>query len=191
VIIRAGEDGDVEVAALLHADAIHEGFLPLLGTTFLIRLYRRIVRSAGSFLLVAEEDGLVVGQAAATEDVRSLYKEFLVRDGVVGALVAAPQLSRHWRSALETFRYASRENGLPKAELLAVAVAPHARGRGIGRALVTAANDELKRRGVDNARVVVGSSNAAALRMYTASGYTPRVQLEVHKDRPSEVLTWS
>lgn len=199
MIIRPGGEGDVRAAALLHAHAIDEGFLPKLGTPFLIRLYRRIVRWPGSFLLVADESGDVIGQTAATEDVTRLYREFLVRDGLAAGISAAPGLVRHWRSVLETLRYGAASHSaapggageLPHAELLAAAVARDFRGRGIGRDLVNAANAELARRGVSNARVVVASTNAAALRMYSSSGYRPRTQVQVHGDRASEVLTWS
>lgn len=191
MIIRTGLEEDAPVAARLHAEQIGEGFLSSLGPRFLSLLYRRVVRGTGSFLLVAEEDGTVVGHAAATEDVGGLYREFLLHDGLVAAVVAAPKLARRWRSALETLRYPSGHGQLPSAELLAVAVAPECRGRGIGRDLVRAVNEELVRRGVADARVVVGASNSPALALYRSAGFRPAATIQVHADARSEVLTWS
>ena len=191
MIVRLGLEDDAPVAARLHAEQISEGFLSGLGPRFLSLLYRRVARWTGSFLLVAEEDGLVVGHAAATEDVRGLYREFLLRDGLVAGVVAAPQLARRWRSALETLRYPSGHGQLPSAELLAVAVAPECRGRGVGRDLVTAVNEELVRRGVADARVVVAAANSPALALYRSTGFRPAATIQVHADTRSEVLTWS
>jgi ribosomal protein S18 acetylase RimI-like enzyme len=191
LIIRAGVDADAEQAARLHAEQIAEGFLSSLGPRFLRLLYRRVARWPRSFLVVADEGGTVVGHAAATEDVRGLYRQFLLHDGVLAAAVAAPRLARRWRSVLETLRYPSSQAQLPSAELLAVAVASQLRGRGIGRALVNAANDELARRGVSDARVVVAAANAPALALYRSSGFRPASSIEVHADTRSQVLTWS
>ena len=191
MIVRPGTDADADAAARLHATGIQEGFLSSLGPRFLTLLYRRMVRDGRSFLLVAEEDGVVVGYAGATENLSHLYRQFLRHEGVVAALVAAPRLFRAWRPALETLRYPSGGQDLPDAELLAIAVSPECRGRGVGRALVTAVNEELTRRGVTNARVVVAATNAAALQLYKASGFRPSTSIEVHARTTSEVLTWS
>jgi ribosomal protein S18 acetylase RimI-like enzyme len=195
--VRHGTRADAGAAARLHAAQITEGFLASLGPRFLTLLYRRIVAWPRSFLLVAEEDGAVVGHAAATEDVGGLYRQFLLRDGLVAGAVAGPNLVRHWRATLETLRYPSggaAEGGqaeLPRAELLAVAVDSAWQGHGIGKTLVLGVNDELARRGVENARVVVASSNAPALGLYRASGYRPSTTIRVHAGTASEVLTWS
>ena len=191
MIVRPGTKRDAVAAARLHAEAIADGFLSSLGPTFLTLLYRRIASWPRSFLFVAEEDGVVVGQAAATEDVGALYRQFLVRDGALAGAVAAPRLLRRWRSVVETLRYPSGTERLPRAELLAVAVDDGHRGRGIGRALVLAANDELARRGVADARVVVASSNGAALALYRSSGFRQSATIRLHAGTASEVLTWS
>jgi ribosomal protein S18 acetylase RimI-like enzyme len=191
VTVRIAGPADAAAAARLHAEAIEEGFLSRLGPRFLTLLYRRIVRDRRSFVFVAEQDGVVVGQAAATEDVGRLYRQFLLRDGLLAGAVAAPRLLREWRSVRETLRYPSEGAALPKAELLAVAVSGTSRGRGVGRSLVAAANEELVRRGVPDARVVVAASNGAAIGLYRSSGFRPAASIEVHAHTTSQVLTWS
>lgn len=189
-MIRPGVKADAAAAARLHAGEISEGFLSSLGPRFLTLLYRRIVVWPRSFLVVAEDDGVVVGHAAATEDVGGLYRQFLLRDGVIAGVLAAPNLLGQWRAVLETARYPSSHDDLPAAELLAVAVDAGSRGRGVGRALVLAANEELGRRGVADARVVVAASNAPALGLYRSSGFRPATTIEIHSDTRSQVLTW-
>jgi ribosomal protein S18 acetylase RimI-like enzyme len=190
--VRAGTEADAVLAAALHASEIREGFLPSLGRPFLERLYRRIVKSPGSFLLVAADDSTVVGFVAGSENVRALYRSFLLHDGAGAAIVALPRILRSWRRVVETLRYGAGgdPSTLPAAELLAIAVAPEARGRGVGRELVAALTTEFRRRGVDAVRVVVGADNAAAIALYEHCGFARAVRIEVHRGTPSQVLTW-
>jgi ribosomal protein S18 acetylase RimI-like enzyme len=113
-----------------------------------------------------------------------------VHDGVAAGLRALPRIVRSSRRVYETLRYPSGGTDLPEAELLAIAVAPDVRGRGIGSALVEAFTAELRRRGVEGARVVVAAGNERAVRVYEACGFKPATRIEVHKGTPSQVLTW-
>jgi ribosomal protein S18 acetylase RimI-like enzyme len=201
--VRAGTHADAAIAAALHSSEISEGFLPSLGPRFLARLYRRVVRSSGSFLLVALDDGKAVGFVAGTEDVRELYRTFLLRDGVIATLAALPRVTSSWRRVVETLHYGASAGkrgkrgehegvqALPPAELLAIAVAPEARGRGAGSLLVEALTAEFARRGIRAIRVVVGAGNESAIRLYERCGFTTAAGMEVHKGTPSQVLTWS
>ena len=188
--VRVGTEADVDFAATMHASEISEGFLPSLGHPFLARLYRRVVRSPRSFLLVADDDGRVVGFVAGSENVGALYRSFLLHDGVPAALRALPRIARSARRVFETLRYPAGDTDLPAAELLAIAVEPDARSRGIGHALVEAFTAELRRRNVDGARVVVAADNERAVRVYEACGFRPATRVEVHAGTSSQVLTW-
>jgi ribosomal protein S18 acetylase RimI-like enzyme len=189
---RPATAADVAQVAALHMQCIRHGFLVTLGPRFLRRLYRRVVRSAGSFLLVADGPAGVSGFVAVTEDTRRLYREFLVRDGLGAALVGAPSLIRAPARAWETLRYGTGTHGgdLPTAEILAVGVAPGARSEGVGGALVYAALDELRDRGIDAARVVTSARNESGLRMYQRAGFRPQRRTELHPGFPQEVLVW-
>jgi len=188
---RHARGDDVHAVAALHAAGIPDGFLVSLGPRFLGRLYARIVRSPTSFLLVTDGDRGISGFIAVAEDTGLLYREFLRRDGVVAAAVAAPRVLRAPRRIWETLRYGSvAEEDLPAAEILAMAVASHARGRGTGAALVRAGVGELTRRGVLAARVVTASDNPAALRMYERAGFDRVRRTEVHRGVSQEVLVW-
>ena len=189
--IRLGTQADARAAARLHATEINEGFLPTLGAAFLTRLYRRIVRDPDSFLLVAEDGGHIEGFIAGTDDVGALYKSFALRDGVVAGIAAAPRIVRSWRRVWETLRYPSADGDLPPAELLAVAVDPSARGRGLGQQLVAALQDEFRRRAVTAARVTVAARNEGAIALYERCGFRRAARIEVHEGTPSEVLVWS
>ena len=189
--VRLAGTADTAESARLHAAGIQDGFLPRLGPLVLARLHRRMSRDGGSFVLVAGESGQVIGFVAGTVSVGALYRSFLLRDGPVAAVLAAPRVPRVWRPALETLRYPSRSDPeWPAAELLAIAVSDDVRHRGVGRALTLALQDELRRRGVDRAKVVVGSGNQAAIGLYRSCGFQPAGSVEVHAGHRSEVLVW-
>ena len=59
-----------------------------------------------------------------------------------------------------------------EAELLTLAVAPEARRNGLGRSLLDGFHAEAARRGATTTLLEVAASNAPALALYTASGYS-------------------
>lgn len=189
--MRPATDRDLPAIAALHATRIAEGFLSSLGPRFLTRLYRRVLRSPGCFVLVADESGTVQGFAAAVDDLSRLYRRFIIRDGIVAGVAAAPRLATALPRVRETLRYPAATAELPSAEILAVAVAPNAGGRGVGRSLVAAATAEFARQGVSSAKVVTTADNASALAMYRACGFVTVTPVEVHAGRTSEVLVWT
>lgn len=186
--VRAGTTEDAADAARLHAGQITEGFLPTLGAAFLQRLYRRIAVDRGSFLLTALDGDDTVGFIAGSMDVKSLYRTFLLRDGAMAMFAALPKVIRSWRRVLETLGHGyAAPNG---AELLAVAVEPSVRGRGVGESLVAGFLDEVRRRGGDEAYVVVGALNQGAVSLYRRTGFELDQELELHPGTKSLVLCW-
>jgi ribosomal-protein-alanine N-acetyltransferase len=60
-----------------------------------------------------------------------------------------------------------------EAEILTLAVAPAARGRGLGRALLQAAIAHAAAMGVESMFLEVGTDNPAALALYAGMGFAP------------------
>jgi ribosomal protein S18 acetylase RimI-like enzyme len=200
VTVLTAQPRDTGRVAELHAERISEGFLATLGPTFLRLLYRRAVRSPDAFVLVATGCALpgsaqpgdkpVVGFIAGAHDLKRFYRSFLARDGVVAAAAAAPRLLRSFARVVETLRYPASTDELPTAEILAVAVDGRCTGQGIGHRLVHAATNEFDARGAPAVKVVAGSRNQPALRLYEGCGFARRRTIAVHGDAPSEVLVW-
>ncbi len=175
----------------MHATRIRDGFLVQLGQPFLRRLYSRAVRSRRALVVVAAEDETVAGFVAATTDTGAFYREFLVRDGFAAGLAALPRIVRSLRSVLETLRYGVQdEKGLPKAEILAVAVQERTLARGIGTTLVESTLNELATLGIDSVRVVTAVENERAIRMYERAGFRRHGTTYVHRDILQAVLVW-
>jgi ribosomal protein S18 acetylase RimI-like enzyme len=191
VKISVGVRADAKRFAELHVARITEGFLPVLGTDFLGRLYRRVVASDDAFAFVAHSEGPAVGFCAVALDVGALYKRFMTHDGLLAGALAAPQIVRNARRVFETLRYTTHDGGeLPKPEILSVAVDASVAGRGVGRALVERSQAEMVRRGVPAAKVVAGSDNAAALGLYRACGFEEAARIQVHAGIQSSILVW-
>ena len=191
VIIRPGTVEDAETAASLHTVEIREGFLSSLGPRFLAYLYRRLALSPDSFLLIAETDGRPVGFLAGTENVATLYRRFLVHDGVAAALTSAPRLIRAIPRVLETLRHGSHPgDASTQAELLSIAVDGSARRSGAGRLLVSAFLVEMRRRDVPAADVVVAKDNLGAIRLYQSQGFKTAVEFENHPGTVSLLMRW-
>jgi ribosomal protein S18 acetylase RimI-like enzyme len=200
--VRTGGPPDAASAAGLHARLISDGFLSSLGPRFLRRLYGRIARADGSFLLIAEARGTTVGFIAGSVATSRLYRSFLLHDGVAAFLSAPLRLLTALPRVLETLRHgrdhsassatASASDGESgNGELLAVAVDPEWRGRHLGRQLVEAFLRELEDRGVRSAEVVVGADNERAIALYRRSGFTPARAFEMHRGTRSVVMDTS
>lgn len=188
--VRDATLNDAGAAARLHAESITGGFLSSLGLPFLSLLYRRIVRSPGAFLLVAETSGSVVGMAAGALDVGRLYREFARHEGLRAGVVALPGLVRAAPRVWETWRYGRSDGTGPAAELLSVAVAESSRGRGIGRLLVAAAQERFDALTAGPVRVVTAGDNRGAIELYQRCGFRPVATTEVHRGEVSQVLAW-
>lgn len=190
-ITRAATVGDAQAVARLHQALIDTGFLSSLGTGFLRVLYRALITSERGIVIVAETAGTVVGFVAGTDRTRAFYKEFARSNLISAAWRLLPSLLRPgtWKRAWETLRYGG-EGGTVASELLSMAVAPAAQGRGLGSRLV----EELQRRagetGVREMKVVVGKDNTAAIALYERCGFSDTRSIEVHTGVPSLEMVW-
>ncbi len=164
--------------------------MTILGPRFLRRLYRRVVRAPGSFLLVVEDGATTVGFLAGSTDVAGLYRAFAWRDGVAAAFACGGRLLRSWGRVMETLRHGTGSSG-EGAELLAVAVDPAARGRGAGTLLVDGFLTEIGREGQDAAHVVVAAANETAVALYRRAGFHTAERFELHPGTESLLMQWT
>ena len=180
-------------AAELHRSTIRTGFLTSLGPMFLRQLYAAVSSCPSGFGFVCrrDDDGAILGFVACADDTARVYRQALLRRGVLMAIpllrfAARPSVIRR---AYQTLRYpADVGHHLPRAEVLSVAVAETARGAGIGRALVKSALDEFARRGIRQVRVAVWDRNESAIRLYRACGFA-LAATRIHHKRNMNIYT--
>lgn len=187
--IRHATPADAAIVARLHADSIDTGFLRTLGVGFLRHLYESMLRYQGATVLVATDPYGPVAFVAGVEDVGAFYGHFARTKGPIAGISATPRLIRPsaWRKIWETARYDGdhQETG---AELLSMAVAATYRRRGLGAKLASRLLDELAAAGIDRVKVVVGSENFGARRLYESTGFVAKDTIEVHRGEQSIVL---
>jgi [ribosomal protein S18]-alanine N-acetyltransferase len=109
---------------------------------------------------------LALERSAFTSDRLSprQYRQHL--DSPTALVLAAADRSGLLGKAVVFFR-----NSSDIARLYSIAVAPSARGRGIGDALLTRAERAARRRGATRLRLEVRQDNASAMRLYERRGY--------------------
>ena len=179
-------------AAEMHRTSIRAGFISSLGGMFLRQIYAAIPSCPAGFGYVWEaEDGGVLGFIACADSIGRLYRQALLRRGVLMALplirfILRPSvIKRIW----QTLRYpADIGRDLPPAEILSVAVSPEAQGRGIGKALVQAALAEFARRGIERVKVGVGADMDRANSFYRRCGFELSLTRE-HHGLPMNIYT--
>jgi ribosomal protein S18 acetylase RimI-like enzyme len=152
-----------------------------------------MIKDTGVVTLVAEDRSEVVGFAAAAYYVGEFYRRFARRDGFAAGLAAATHLVRPsvLRRAIETARHPASEDGLPRAELLSIAVDGSRRSSGVGTALADAVRDDLARMGVRECKVIVGADNLDGNRFYERLGCVLQGGTTVHRGVPSNVWVMS
>ena len=189
--IRSAIPEDAPVIARLHAESITEGFLPRLGRRFMTVLYRALIAWEGAVVLVAADTAGPVAFGAGVTDVKAFYRHFLRRHWLRAAFASLPRVlvPTNLRRAFESMRYADDRLDVP-AELLAMAVASTARRRGLAARLGDDLLEQLQGRGADRVKVVVGSSNSAALAAYRRLGFSPAGETEIHAGTSSTVMVW-
>ena len=189
--IRRGTPSDVAAVAALHAESISIGFLVVLGDRFLAGstgaspaadrrscscTSTREQESTGSSPSPRTPAGCTASSCCAT--------------------ACTPACARRRRYCAIRGRSSRRSATASRSHANARGGDPGDRGRrqlsrrGIGRALVATAMDELRRRGVEHAHVVTAASNEAAQRAYFACGFQRHSTVEVHRGVAQEVLVW-
>jgi GNAT superfamily N-acetyltransferase len=177
--------------AKLHSTGITEGFLSSLGTRFLSVLYRGIARSNYSGVMVAIEQDKVIGFISYTKDIKICYRELLRSEWPALAVSLLPNIAKPsvYRRILETLRYPKRQvqriGASPdtSAELLSMAVGSDARGKGVGKLLVNALDQEMSRLGVVGYQVVTHGIDERSNAFYVSCGFV-RISEFVNHGKP-------
>jgi ribosomal protein S18 acetylase RimI-like enzyme len=176
--------------AALHVQCISTGFISSMGIDFVTYLYEAIVQSNSSFGVVAVRNEKVLGFAAFTTNINTLYKSIVWRKGLKFALILAGQICslKRVKKIFETLFYPTRIKNmdLPSAELLSIAVAPEEQRKGLAGQLIEKGFRHYRKIGVDKVKVLIGADNEAGNKLYLKSGFEPAGQI-INHGLPSNV----
>lgn len=176
--------------AALHIQCISTGFISSMGIDFVTSLYEAIVRSKSSFGVVAVRNEKVLGFAAFTTNINTLYKSIVWKKGLKFALLLASHMCSPTRlkRMFETLFYPARikNKDLPSAELLSIAVAGEEQRKGLAGELIERGFRHCRKTGVDKVKVLIGADNKAGNKLYLKSGFEPAGQI-INHGLPSNV----
>jgi ribosomal protein S18 acetylase RimI-like enzyme len=176
--------------ATLHIQCISTGFISSMGIDFVTYLYEAIVQSNSSFGVIAVRNEKVLGFAAFTTNINTLYKSVIWRKGLRFALLLAGHMwsLKRVKRMFETLFYPTRikNKDLPSAELLSIAVAPEEQRKGLAGQLIEMGFRHYRKTGMDKVKVLIGADNKAGNKLYLKSGFEPAGQI-INHGLPSNV----
>jgi len=161
--------------AALHIQCISTGFISSMGIDFVTILYEAIAQSKSSFGIVALRNGKVLGFAAFTTNINTLYKSIIRRKGLKFALLLAGRMCslKRIKSMFETLFYPARTKkmNLPSAELLSIAVVDEEQGKGLAGKLIESGFGHYRENGVEKIKILIGADNTAGNNFYLKHGF--------------------
>ena len=172
-MIRIVRRADSSAFAKIHIAALGGDFLPSLGFSFLKTFYNGVINTFGVYGFVYEEDGKVHGFVVGTRNSSKFFRRAIRANFIrfsfllFVALIKKPTIIKN---IFETFLYPKKDVGA-KAELVVIAVDNKYRGKGIGKRLVLALEEEFKNRKITSYKLTVHASKEA-VGFYEHLGYS-------------------
>jgi ribosomal protein S18 acetylase RimI-like enzyme len=162
----------------IHLEAFKGFFLESLGKKFLRQLYRAFLIEPSGLCLVAIERDHVVGFVVGTTQPEGFFRRLLRSRWHAFLLAGAAGLALHPIRVGKKFSSALRYQGerpadVPNASLLSsIGMAPSARGKGIGRILISTFCEKAQEAGVSTVFLTTDrDENNAVNQFYLSNGF--------------------
>ncbi len=187
--IRLATQEDVVSIVDIHKSAFEGFFLTSLGTNFLRFYYKSFVKSEESIVLCAIEDGVVLGFSAATKQCKG-FNSRLIKNNLFSFFILAVNLLFTQPSSLirlaKNLTKKSEEvfDNEDYAELYSIGMRAESQGKGIGKKLLKATEDNLKNLGVSKVSLTTDYyNNESAVAFYHTMGYSTLYEFVAYPDR--------
>jgi len=195
ILVRNANFSDCRGVAKIHKECLAKSFLATLGEKFLILLYKTLVEYKKGILLVAEDDGKIIGFVSATTNTSGFYRYFLKKNFIKASFLLLPKAIslNTLKKIFETLKYSKKNEInilLPKAELLSIAVKEDYQRKGVAQHLFKALVNEFHKKGIKEFRIVVGSKLFKAKKFYQKMGCVKLGEFELHKGEKSEIYVF-
>ena len=179
-VIRLASVGEIGAIAAVHRAAFRSFFLTQLGPAFLRGYYATVLECTGGILLVAVQEGSVVGFVAGFVDPPKFYTLLRKKRMYLG-LAALPWLITHPANlarAVWNYRLTQEESRetdpavAQVAELSSIAVGPDSQGTGTGQQLLVEFVEAARRLGAAKIMLTTDAvGNDATNRFYGRAGF--------------------
>lgn len=186
--VQSDENNSINDIVTIHLNTFTGFFLTFMGRGFLNQMYRSYCDHNDSGLLVAEEDGKIVGFLAYSSDFSGLYKHmiktrlFPFAFYSLGAFFRRPSAFMHIIRAFLKPSEANREERY--VELSSIGVDPQIKSRGVGSMLI----DKLKQMVNFNKFAYItletdAVNNDGAIHFYEKNGFIQEKMFETEEGR--------
>ena len=175
--IRRAESADVPAAAAVMLHAFHGYENARLGTGYARAFLASFLSAETRSLLIAEDRTGILGFASAEDSELRAQRYRELRLAAASAFLSRPWLALDadvFRMARRRISMDGREPLPPSWFLSLIGVHPDAQGRGVGRSLLHAFQEEGRNRGYDRATLFVRADNFGALALYESGGWQQR-----------------
>jgi len=178
IVLREAKLIDLDRIVSIHFEAFEGRFLTLLGRRFVSELYKNLINDTQSICLVAKNSTYIVGFVAGNLYPASYYKRLLYKNWHTLSWYAIPALfrrpfivGRKLFTAL-IYRGESPKDYSNSALLGSIAVKAHAYRMGIGRMLMAAFCDTVKKAGMTSVYLITDNDgNISANHFYKQFGF--------------------
>jgi ribosomal protein S18 acetylase RimI-like enzyme len=184
MIVRPATQPDIPYVVKTHEASFRGFFMTLLGKPFLAEYYKLVLRFEHGLLLVAEEEGQVIGFVSGFLHPERFYQMMKANKLRFGQHLFLATLTRPalWVKILQRFLSVSRTARRPAqeldvpigvlSELSSIAVHPEMAAKGVGKQLVLAFLEESWRRGAECVYLTTDADgNEAVNRFYQRLGF--------------------
>ena len=164
---------DAPKVAQLHHAAMGNSTWARLGTKFLRALYTALIDDERFLGFVYEEDGLIRGFIAGSQDTDTMLSSTFKRMWPALTLAAFPKILNPaiWGNLIQTQRYSATSGGGKMAESLFCSFEPNLRGKRISGHINKVLFDELLSRGHTHVKVTTEIDNEGANRQLISWGF--------------------
>lgn len=190
ITIEKANYHDVNSIVTVHLDAFKNFFLSSLGERFLRLYYRSFIDSKKGIVLCAKEDNKVVGFSACSYECQgfntSLVKANLLKymaEAAVLLFTKPVALIRLAKNMSKESPEAQKFEGGECAELYSIAVSPSCQGKGIGKALLSAIEDDVRKHSNQVSLTTDYYNNEKTIGFYHTLGYEDLYEFTSYPNR--------
>lgn len=177
IIVSRAKNKDLPEIVEIHKAAFTDFFLTELGDSFLQLYYNSVLNCRNGILLSCFNDNVLIGFCAATKESvgfnASLVRKEPWRFGLIGLRLLFTRPVAIWR-LLMNFTKSDKDHTDKGdyAELLSIGVLPTSQGLGIGKALLSYLEQELKNNSTERLSLTTDYyHNEKAIRFYFNLGF--------------------
>lgn len=187
--IRKATINDVDTIVEIHLDAFKGFFLTSLGSDFLKFYYTCFVKSSETVTMVAEEEDMVYGFSASTKVCKGFNSRLIKNNLFAFGMLSLKMLFSSPKSLIRLAKNLTKkgegvEDNEDYAELYSIGVSKSAQGKGVGKKLLTASEEILKKEGVRRVSLTTDfDHNEQAVGFYHSMGYETLYEFVTYPNR--------